>query len=115
MQCAWSGYQSRKGIAVKTEHKAGDLQVWWIPQVPMKAFHVAVKSLAEGVVVMDALANYDLFQFENNIKPDYANMGGINVWSDDTGEGEPGWESWCDEETGIDEPREYLFLKEAEA
>lgn len=54
------------------------LQVWWIPQVPMKTFTVDVKSLEEGVKIMNVLADYDIFQFENNVKPDYANMGGIN-------------------------------------
>jgi len=65
------------------------LQVWWIPQVPMKAFTVDVNSVAEGVKIMDVLADYDSFQFENNVKPDYSNMGGISQWSDDYG-----WESW---------------------
>ena len=27
-----------------SNHNVGDLQVWWIPQVPMKAFEVAVNS-----------------------------------------------------------------------
>ncbi|GAG34679.1 unnamed protein product, partial [marine sediment metagenome] len=28
--------------------KKGDLQVWWIPQVPMKAFTVPVKTVEEA-------------------------------------------------------------------
>jgi hypothetical protein len=85
------------------------LQVWWIPQVPMKTFTVDVKSLEEGVKIMNVLADYDIFQFENNVKPDYANMGGINQWSEDCdGEGNPGWESWYDEETGEDNPEQFI-------
>ena len=65
----------------------GDLQVWWVPQVPMKAFEVPVKTPAEAVLVLDVLAKYDAFQFENNVKGDYWNAGGLNVFED----GE-----WCD-------------------
>ena len=76
------------------------MRVWWIPQVPGKMFFTPVSSLPMGVYIMNLLASYDLFQFENNIKPDYANTGGIEVWNEDDGE----WESWCDEETGEDDP-----------
>lgn len=85
-----------------------DLQVWWIPQVPMKAFTVNVGSLDEGVKIMDVLADYDKFQFENNIKPDYCNAGGITVLEiidEDIG---PERVDWYDEETGEDDPHAYL-------
>jgi hypothetical protein len=62
--------------------KEGDLQVWWVPQVPMTAFTVAVPDVATGRLICDVLANYDTFQFENNVKPDYCNAGGINVFED---------------------------------
>lgn len=55
----------------------GALKVWWIPQVPMKAFEFLVKDMVEGKKIMEVLADYDTFQFENNIKPDYSNMGGL--------------------------------------
>lgn len=45
------------------------LRVWHIPQVPMKPFIVEVASVEEGVRLMDALADYDAFQYDNNIKP----------------------------------------------
>lgn len=89
--------------------KAGDMKVWWIPQVPGKGFEVEISSLEEGVKIMEVLANYDAFQFENNIKPDYCNAGGIRVWCDNSdGEGTPGWEDWYDDETGEDDPAAYL-------
>ena len=78
--------------------KKGDLQVWWIPQVPGKPFTVDVASVEEGEKIMNALANYDLFQYANHIKPDYANAGGLNIWTGTE------WESWEDEETGEDCP-----------
>ena len=85
------------------------LQVWWVPQVPMKAFEVDVATVAEGVKVMDVLAKYDIFQFENNIKPDFCNAGGLRQWCDNSdGEGTPGWEDWYDDETGEDDPLAFL-------
>jgi hypothetical protein len=85
------------------------LQVWWVPQVPMKAFTVDVETVAEGVKIMDTLASYDIFQYENHIKPDYSNAGGLNMWDEDCdGEGTPGWVSWQDDETGEDDPQAWL-------
>lgn len=72
--------------------KIGQLQVWWIPQIPMKAFRVNVDSLKEAKLLLHTLADYDIFQFENNIKPDFSNAGGLQVYT------EEGWEDWCDDE-----------------
>ena len=71
--------------------------------MPMDRFFVPVKSIAEGVKVMDVLAQYDMFQLENNIKPDYCNAGGIEIFED-----ENGWMNWYDEETGEDDPSAWL-------
>ena len=78
------------------------LRVWWIPQIPGHLFVVNVDNIAEGVKLMDILANYDDFQFRHRIKPDYSNAGGLQMFD----EGE--WIDWCDEDTGEDDPREYL-------
>lgn len=72
---------------METTPKSGDLRVWHIPQVPMRAFHVYVPDVATAELVVAALSDYDAFQFDNNVKPDYANVGGIEVFED----GE-----WCD-------------------
>lgn len=86
-----------------------ELRVWWIPQVPMEEFTVPVSSVEEGVKIMKVLADYDIFQFKQNVKPDYCNAGGLERWTNDSdGEGTPGWEDWYDEETGEDDPSEYL-------
>lgn len=53
------------------------LRVWWIPQIPMKAFFFRVPTIEAGAVLCEALAKYDLFQLRHNIKPDYANAGGL--------------------------------------
>lgn len=55
----------------------GDLKVWWIPQVPGKAFEVPVETLEMGLKLVTVLAAYDLFQFEQKVKPDYTNVGGV--------------------------------------
>ncbi len=65
---------------------------------------------------MNVLANYDLFQLENSIKPDYSNVGGLEVRR----VCDPDactcrcceWEDWYDEETGIDDPFEWVRLDE---
>jgi len=80
-----------------------ELRVWWIPQVPMsKSFEVDVASVEEGVKVMHILADYDMFQFKNKIKPDYSNAGGLQMKED----GE--WVGWYDEEWGEDDPEKYV-------
>ena len=83
---------------MEQQAKPGDLMVWWIPQVPMKPFTVDVASPAEAKKILIVLANYDLFQFNNRIKPDYCNAGGLSVFDD----GE--WTDWSDDEgRSIDE------------
>ena len=76
------------------------LRVWWIPQVPMKAFHAPVSSVAEAKLILATLANYDLFQFENKVKGDYCNAGGLQVFDPtDTQDGPKGsWVEWEDDE-----------------
>lgn len=76
----------------------GSLRVWWIPQVPGKPFHWPVENIKQARVLLDVLASYDDFQFAENVKGDYANAGGLEVYED----GE--WHEWFnDEGDGIDE------------
>jgi hypothetical protein len=84
-----------------------DLKLWWIPQVPMKAFEVEISTLDEGAKLLDVLAKYDMFQFDNCIKPDYCNAGGIVMLED----GE--WVDWYDEATGEDDPRVFVAAQGA--
>jgi hypothetical protein len=109
---AGRGVKLNQKRRTKTMPKIGDLKVWWIPQVPMRPFFVDVKDVAEAVKIMEVLANYDIFQFENNIKPDYCNAGGLKKWvADCDGEGNEGWEDWWDDEYCTEDPEEYLVLK----
>ena len=66
--------------------KENDLRVWWIPQVPLKkgetSFRVLVKDMDEAKKVYDVLAEYDQYQFDHKIKPDYSNVGGYEIFLD---------------------------------
>ena len=86
------------------------MKVWWIPQVPGKPFEVSVDTVQEGVRIMSLLADYDNFQYQNKIKPDYCNMGGIQVFDpeDDSDSADGSWVDWYDPETGEDNPDVYL-------
>lgn len=68
--------------------------------MPMKPFHVAVKSTQEAKLILDTLGRYDQFQLDNNIKPDYSNVGGLEVYvgTDVDYETTDGWEEWADEQ-----------------
>ena len=66
------------------------LRVWWVPQVPMKAFYVPVNSPEEGKKLLDILSAYDMFQLSNSIKPDYCNVGGLQMWDEEEKE----WHDW---------------------
>ena len=70
------------------------LRVWWIPQLGMKeVFHVSVTTIKEAALIINTLAQYDLFQLEHNIKPDYSNVGGLETL-DENAE----WIEWENEE-----------------
>lgn len=92
---------SRDGEAA-TAPAPGDLRVWWIPQVPGTPFRVPIATVEQAVLLLKTLADYDAFQFENHIKPDYCNAGGLECFSQD---GDDEWCEWYDPETGdvIDE------------
>lgn len=81
----------------------GDLRVWHIPQVPMKPFHVAVESPKEAKKILDVLANYDIFQYENEVKPDYCNAAGLEIYEESGSEEgtAPGWVEWECPETFV--------------
>lgn len=83
--------------------KQGDLRVWWIPQIGMNGvFHVPVPSPAVAKLVMSTLANYDLFQLEHKIKPDYCNVGGLECFQQygppEDPDDFPDWCEWEDED-----------------
>ena len=80
----------------KESLKKGDLRIWHIPQVPGKAFRINVKSIEEAKLILPILWNYDIFQFDNHIKPDYCNVSGLEEFDGKE------WIEWYNEEDGND-------------
>jgi hypothetical protein len=73
--------------------KQGDLRIWAIPQVPSRnPFHLPVRSPEEAKAILNALAEYDLYQWKHRIKPDYSSVAGLEVF--DAGE----WTEWYDDD-----------------
>jgi hypothetical protein len=68
------------------------LKVWWIPQIPGASFEVPVESVDQAKKILTVLADYDTFQYENRIKGDYCNAGGLVTLED----GE--WVDWESED-----------------
>jgi hypothetical protein len=65
-----------------------------------KEFEYPVNSPQEAFIVLDALAEYDFFQYEHKVKPDYSLAGGLVVFNEEflieeTDEVE-GWDGWID-------------------
>jgi len=60
-------------------------------------FDFTVKNIDEAVLLLKALADYDSFQFQHRIKPDYCNAGGLLEWHDEPEVDEAGWYDWYDE------------------
>ena len=77
------------------------LRVWHIAQVPAETdkdiFRVEVKNVSEAKLILNTLWNYDNFQFERKIKPDFSNVSGLEYFNEETNE----WEEYEDE-TGDD-------------
>lgn len=83
------------------------LRVWWIPQVGIeKAFYIPVETPEEGRKVMDLLAAYDCFEYNQNVKPDYCNTGGLQYFNEEDKE----WEDWYyeDDKNYYDDLDEYI-------
>lgn len=80
------------------------LRVWWNPQVGSNCtFYIPVKSVEEAKKFLDVLAAYDQFQYQNKIKPDFCNIGGLQMWDEE----ENDWVEWNDSEGICDDVDEY--------
>jgi hypothetical protein len=53
---------------------------------------VDVANIREAKLLLKALADYDIFQYENRIKPDYCNAGGLRTWDGKD------WADWYDDD-----------------
>ena len=70
--------------------RSTDVRVQHIPQVPGEPFIVHTMTTEQAEFIVDVLAEYDLFQFEQGIKPDYSNVSWIDVWDGEA------WEEYED-------------------
>lgn len=52
------------------------------PQIPCNPFEVEFDTIQEALRLKDILADYDMFQYENRIKPDYCNMTAILAYDE---------------------------------
>lgn len=74
----------------------GSLRVWHIPQLPMEAFYYPVKNVEEAKLLLNVLAQYDLFQYEHNVKGDYSNVSGLEEYGYENENGEICWAEYYD-------------------
>ena len=81
-----------------------------MPQVGANAtIYIPVDSVEEAYKVMQILAAYDQFQFTKNIKPDFCNTGGLQMWDEDAQD----WNDWDfeDDSDYFDDVDEYCENK----
>ena len=84
------------------------MRVWWCPQVGVvkEYFYIPVESVEEAKKIMDVLAYYDCYQMNQNIKGDYCNTGGLEVWDED----DQDWYDWYyeDADNYFDDVDDYI-------
>ena len=81
-----------KPVEPTPKPKLGALRVWWIPQVPGEPFYQPVEYISEAKLLVTALGRYAAFQFEQRLKLDYSNSGGLECWDGSE------WLEWEDDE-----------------
>lgn len=57
-------------------------KAWYIPQVPMKAFEVETSTAAEAQATLDLITAFSIFEYDNKVKPDYSDAGGVEEWDE---------------------------------
>lgn len=77
--------------------RLGDFQIWWIPRIPGKPFTKRVSTPEEGKLLLDVLAEYDLFLLENRLREDFAVVGGLSVYEDNGNPEDPSWYDYEEE------------------
>lgn len=63
-------------------------KIFYIPQVPMPAFEREYEDFETAKEVLNAIINFSIFEYDNNVKPDYSDVAGISFWE----EAEQDWE-----------------------
>lgn len=63
-------------------------KIFYIPQVPMPAFEREYEDFETAKEVLNAIINFSIFEYYNNVKPVYSDVAGISYWE----EAEQDWE-----------------------
>ena len=48
----------------------------------MKAFEVYAETADEAQAALDLITDFSIFEFDNHIKPDYSDAGGVEEWDE---------------------------------
>ena len=76
-------------------YKKLKLRVWHNCQIgAVKNFYVDVDSVEQAWKILNTLWDYDLFQYQNRVKPDYCNASGLEYFDQEENE----WIEWEDED-----------------
>lgn len=65
--------------------KPTKFKIWYVHQCPGPSYEQEVETPELGQKILDAIYQVALYQFRNNMIPDYANAGGV-VYLDEDGE-----------------------------
>lgn len=85
--------------------RENDLQIWFMPQIGGPMFTHRITDGKEGVYLIDAISQYDLYCHRHSLRPDFANGGGINRYERDFDTNQLEWFTYYDDETG-EEPED---------
>lgn len=55
----------------------------YVPQVPMKGIVIEAPSLEKAVYALESMIALSVFEYDNNVKPDYSDMAVIERWDGD--------------------------------
>lgn len=70
------------------------LRVWHFSTLGAPVFHIPVSSVLEARKMLNLLAYYDAFMLQNELRGDYSNSGGLEVWNEEDRD----WEEWYSED-----------------
>jgi len=84
-----------KKVYMAPEFRPSKFKLWYSHQVPGLSYEQEVPDARTGQMILDAIYQVALYQFDNKMIPDYCNAGGI-VYLDEDGE----WTDYDPEEWG---------------
>ena len=94
-ECKGKGCELCKNTGYEIDENM-KLRIWHMPQIGVKdcTFNVNVKNVDEAAKLLNTLWDYDNFQFEKRLKPDFSNASGLEYFDKEDKE----WQEYYDEE-----------------